>query len=361
MRQRSWVWALVVLGLAAACGSSERRQSPAVAGSAGQPLIAGQGGLAGGPSASGGNAAGGKGGASATGGMAGERPLTEAGAGGASAGAPSEAAAGATDGGAGPEVPRPWPPPQGWRCSPEAWGDGACHCGCGAIDWDCREWTLEECEVCNDPASCSSQECPGIIDPALVTRCVVPFGWACSSRQYNDGKVCDCGCGLRDPDCADASVESCDVCDRGCAGVPCPGAIAADDNSLCAIPPGWRCGELYADGECDCGCGALDLDCDSAGIEACERCDYGCAGFTCPATIDPEDNTTCNGPPPGWLCLIGAYNDGAVCHCGCGAPDLDCETADVTDCDVCNSFGSCSTAACPGTIQAGYSSSCVLP
>jgi uncharacterized protein len=262
----------------------------------------------------------------------------------------------AMDGGGGSHAP---PKPSRWTCSPEAWGDGVCHCGCGVLDWDCQEWTVEECEVCNDPTSCSSQECPGLIDPALVTRCTVPQDWGCDTRQYADGNVCDCGCGALDPDCSDSSAESCDVCDRGCARLACPGAIAGDDNSVCAIPPGWKCGELYADGECDCGCGALDLDCDSAAIEACDRCDYGCAASACPASIDPEDNTTCNAPPPGWQCLLGAYNDG-VCHCGCGAFDIDCETVEVTGCDVCNSFGSCSTAACPGTIDAGFASSCVL-
>jgi type 1 glutamine amidotransferase len=252
------------------------------------------------------------------------------------------------------------PKPSRWTCSSEAWGDGVCHCGCGVVDWDCDEWTLEKCEVCNDPMSCSSQECPGVIDPALVTRCELPFAWACEARKYGDGEVCDCGCSAPDPDCPDSSLESCDVCDGGCAGLACPGAIAADDNSVCAIPPGWRCGELYADGSCDCGCGALDLDCDSTAIAACDRCDYGCAGRPCPATIDPEDNTTCNAPPPGWQCLVDTYADG-LCHCGCGALDIDCETVDVADCDICNSFGSCSAAACPGTIQTGYSSSCVLP
>jgi type 1 glutamine amidotransferase len=65
--------------------------------------------------------------------------------------------------------------PSRWACSPEAWGDGVCHCGCGVPDWDCNEWTLDECEVCNDPLSCTAHECPGAIDPAQVTHCELPI------------------------------------------------------------------------------------------------------------------------------------------------------------------------------------------
>ncbi len=37
-------------------------------------------------------------------------------------------------------------------------------------------------------------------------------GWTCVPGYYNAGDGCDCGCGIVDPDCADATAASCDFC-----------------------------------------------------------------------------------------------------------------------------------------------------
>jgi hypothetical protein len=63
------------------------------------------------------------------------------------------------------------------------------------------------------------------------------------------------------------------------------------------VPAGWTCDPTYyADGSCDCGCGAFDdMDCADATVASCAYCaDTGsCSSMSCPGTIDPTDNSTC--------------------------------------------------------------------
>lgn len=40
----------------------------------------------------------------------------------------------------------------------------------------------------------------------------VPADWECPDARYGMNQDCDCGCGALDPDCADATVDSCDSC-----------------------------------------------------------------------------------------------------------------------------------------------------
>jgi len=45
-----------------------------------------------------------------------------------------------------------------------------------------------------------------------------PPEWVCPAEFFGTSDGCDCGCGALDPDCADATVESCDFCMApGCA------------------------------------------------------------------------------------------------------------------------------------------------
>ncbi|MGC4119622.1 MAG: proprotein convertase P-domain-containing protein [Myxococcales bacterium] len=66
-------------------------------------------------------------------------------------------------------------------------------------------------------------------------------------------------------------------------------------------------------------------------------------------------------PVTPWNCSPGYYNDGSDCDCGCGSVDPDCssDTGIAGVCDYCDDPGSCSTAACPGTIDTADNSSCV--
>jgi hypothetical protein len=63
------------------------------------------------------------------------------------------------------------------------------------------------------------------------------------------------------------------------------------------VPATWTCdAEFYADGQCDCGCGAFDdLDCTDMTVGSCDFCDDmgSCSATACPGTIDPANNAVC--------------------------------------------------------------------
>lgn len=257
------------------------------------------------------------------------------------------------------------PPPEGWTCSVSAYEDGiSCDCGCGIADPDCEGEGVEACHVCDLFGSCAGGNCPSSIDEDDNTQCNVPEGWTCRSDQYADG-ACHCGCGVLDSDCASASSSECDVCSSGCSNEFCPGPIDADDNTICTGAPNtWSCDRaFYRDGsQCHCGCGALDPDCASEALEACERCNFegSCSARACPGTIDPEDIAHCArpDPPAEWTCDSYLYADGFQCDCGCGALDLDCPTADIDRCDAC--YG-CGSNLCPGRVDPSDIGQCVPP
>ncbi len=63
-----------------------------------------------------------------------------------------------------------------------------------------------------------------------------PAVWTCYFQFYDNDDGCDCGCGIVDPDCADATVGSCDYCSQvGSCGVAggCPSNIDPDNNAQC--------------------------------------------------------------------------------------------------------------------------------
>ncbi len=253
--------------------------------------------------------------------------------------------------------------PMAWTCNTFAYGDGVCDCGCGAPDLDCSKQELSECDVCNGAGSCNLAACPGHIDPDDPARCLPPpEGWTCAASAYGDGEACDCGCGIRDDDCPNGDVQSCDSCfgNGSCANGPCPSSLARNDNSRCEIPPRWTCdATAYGDGSCNCGCGVVDIDCPDASVASCEVCEGGCSPFAC--EFEPEDNAHCPNPPPSWYCSARLYGDGSRCDCGCGAIDSDCESSRAEDCDKCDAPGSCSVQACPGLISAELNGACDQP
>ena len=258
-------------------------------------------------------------------------------------------------------------PPFNWYCGAVAYGDGNCDCGCGTRDIDCDEdYEIDDCDTCNLQGSCSPGECPGRIsedDPGDCTP--APDGWKCPDYAYLDSRLCDCGCGVLDPDCEDETKGSCEICNLqgSCAATKCEdSSVNEDDNAKCDIPEGWTCPDIrYMDGVCTCGCGVLDADCSSASSDACESCYEGCAQTDCPGPIDAEDNTICTGVPVHWSCDPRFWDDGSLCHCGCGAVDPDCESDAGSACDRCNVEGSCSAQACPGTIDPENSAICTHP
>lgn len=373
---RSW-FAVVLVAVATAAACSGKTDSPPArgkGGSAGRGVSGGSAGHATGGSGVGGTTGGtftegGEGGAAAVGGSAGGLLTGGTGFGGTAGGFPLGGSAGAAGfGTAGFGVAGSGTggsPPFTWTCTLLAWGNGQCDCGCGSPDPDCKNGDIDTCKVCDTVGSCSGAKCPGRINEDDTTKCEpVPTGWSCPLRNYDDGKSCDCGCGIVDPDCEGEERDVCDECALigSCSFRDCPGGIDADDNSQCFIPAAWSCSSFdYGDGTCDCGCGAKDVDCASLSVDDCQTCTRGCSFETCPGTIDPDNSSFCTTPPFNWTCSERFYNDGAICHCGCGAIDPDCDPIDPDSCDRCNVQGSCSAQDCPGTINPELISTCIQP
>lgn len=351
----------LVFSLFLACGgSSEQPRKPGNQGSAGTASTqAGEGGEGAAPGRGGSSAAGragaqhggssgtfGSGGSVGTGAVGGVSGSTAT---GGTAGVGASAGSGGT---------LSMSPP-GWTCLAAHYADGTCDCGCGVQDEDCkRDDRVSECERC----ACAG-DCPGRVDPEATETCLPPAaGWLCRAGFYGDG-TCDCGCGVVDIDCDDETVESCDECARlgGCGNGPCPSNVVADDNAHCFTPGGWVCEFRYGDGFCDCGCGEYDSDCETTSNTECDSCPSEGCGYDSCDTIAPDENAFCTSPPPSWTCPARLYNDGSQCDCGCGFRDPDCENSLVASCDKCNGTGACSGQACPGTIDERNNQACFKP
>jgi hypothetical protein len=245
----------------------------------------------------------------------------------------------------------------GWTCDPSWYGDTECDCGCGIVDIDCSSASWSVCEACA-PGSCSPSDCLSI-DATNNAVCVTdaPAGWTCPVGLYGSG-WCDCGCGVVDSDCADATWGSCEQCGGdSCSTTDCY-AVNPTNNAVCVdAPPGWTCAAgLYGTGYCDCGCGVLDSDCADASWGSCENCDpTSCSTADCYA-IDLNDNALCVDAPAGWTCAPALYGTG-LCDCGCGVPDSDCTGSSWAACESCDA-GSCSTSDC-WSINASDNTQCV--
>jgi hypothetical protein len=133
--------------------------------------------------------------------------------------------------------------PNGWTCSDTQWHDDDCDCGCGAIDHNCED-AGNICDQC-PPKSCADEQeesCGDIIRPDDNAHCKeIPDGWRCAVAAYFDGKTCDCGCNVLDPDCdGDPRDTICKRCPDGSCGQSdghfeaCSEDILVDmDNSQC--------------------------------------------------------------------------------------------------------------------------------
>ena len=66
---------------------------------------------------------------------------------------------------------------------------------------------------CTDNACPDGMECIGDFACSWVLiPPVVPDEWTCDPTYYGLADGCDCGCGVVDPDCADATLDSCQYC-----------------------------------------------------------------------------------------------------------------------------------------------------
>jgi hypothetical protein len=252
----------------------------------------------------------------------------------------------------------------GWTCDSSRYGDGQdCDCGCGVVDVDCEDESVESCDVCRQEGSCAQAECPSSVAGDANALCIVPANWLCDAGLYGDD-ICHCGCGLIDPDCEGPEVEHCEFCPgSGCAYFSCS-LVMPDDNALCTTAPNsWVCpADTYNDGlRCDCGCGFRDPDCGENSVETCDRCDAegSCSRQPCPGTINPASTESCiqPDPPPEWTCSFFVYGDAEACECGCGVPDPDCRTSAIEECVYCG----CGSSLCAGFVDPADTTKCLGP
>jgi hypothetical protein len=125
-----------------------------------------------------------------------------------------------------PEELYDYEPPPAWVCEPEYWGqDGFCDCGCGAFDPDCESDTTEVYNGCNcEASSCGHYAdsvflCDHNLDPTNNAQC--DDVWTCPDDYWLDS-LCDCGCGVVDADCESAGAAACEWCGTGSCGADNP-------------------------------------------------------------------------------------------------------------------------------------------
>eukprot|EP00727_Mastigamoeba_balamuthi_P011794 m51a1_g7237 putative serine-threonine protein (756) ;mRNA; f:95200-98125 len=254
--------------------------------------------------------------------------------------------------------------PPGWFCDKAKYHDGNCDCNCGVADVDCNTNFTSDCGpgyVCDQSSRCVALdwgkerlcnasnywqydgcqcECGDVIDPdcldptASVNVChgkfIKPFcetgltTWKCNPSAYNDGKICDCECGVMDPDCLDHSLNT-----------TCPGnniCIAGK----CSYPRSWTCeSSWYNESKgCDCNCGAYDPDCDNDAAEVfgCNNpgavCNYkgrcvlpGCGNDRVDRKTDPKEECDGGEGCVNCKCIAGYYPTKPIrqgCRSRCG-------------------------------------------
>ncbi len=96
---------------------------------------------------------------------------------------------------------------------------------------DCTGFPDDVCGGLSTPLYIASQEWG-----ACFTAGTAPDDWNCSSSYYGAADGCDCGCGIFDPDCTNATATVCDYCDLS--------GSCAEFDSDCSI---WGCDDLFCD------------------------------------------------------------------------------------------------------------------
>ena len=242
----------------------------------------------------------------------------------------------------------PEPDASDWTCDPLQMADGLCDCGCGipdpacdasgCVDAACRRGVCDRRHGCTGVTNPSDDDCSDV-NPNILTGGT----WKCPWDSYGAGDGCDCGCGGPDPDCG---LGACTT--AGCWTATCDACHDAQGRPMkCdAAEAGWTCNATRydADDGCDCGCGANDPDCGSAGCSTA-----GCTQAACDRCTDMSTGDPTGCAPTTWTdgthnCDPRNFGTGDGCDCGCGVKDPDCGTGEgcltpgcsATGCDACN-------------------------
>jgi len=144
------------------------------------------------------------------------------------------------------------------------------------------------------------------------------------------------------------------------------GDACVDGGVVVAIDPAWTCPPAWFGGGdgCDCGCGAVDSDCDDATIAGCDTNGCATAGFVPDAQDPVECVSAADGGvtgdagvvvPPEWTCLPAFFGGDDGCDCGCGVGDPDCTRSGIDQCDT----NSCPNAAAGDVPDPDDETSCI--
>ncbi|MBI1948188.1 MAG: hypothetical protein HYS27_21035 [Deltaproteobacteria bacterium] len=203
-------------------------------------------------------------------------------------------------------------PPAEWTCNAGYYGsDDGCDCGCGAADPDCATATLASCRYnqcatdgqvpsSGNPATCVANACgDGVVDGTEVCDDGGAAGCAADCSAVDAGFDCggtfDAFAGCHQVVCGDGIIDGDETCEDDDGASPaggdgCSATCTLEDGFRCGapgeactpVPAGWTCSATwYGDAGCDCGCGAIDIDCTTGGCA-----EPGCTEASCEYCVD---------------------------------------------------------------------------
>ena len=164
---------------------------------------------------------------------------------------------------------------------------------------------------------------------------VIPDEWTCGVNRKD---ICDCNCGVYDPDCEtfyDYSIGKYGLHPTTCE----EGTICSAVTAKCTK---WTCDPLkykgmdYVNRRCDCNCGSWDPDCDN--FDTYDKV-YGCDKSNKEICSRVDGSCVAN-----WTCGMKAYGVPGKCHCDCGVYDPGClncssELINCTERPMCKKDG----------------------
>jgi len=187
----------------------------------------------------------------------------------------------------------------GWKCDPEAYGDGKkCDCECGIPDPDCENLKLDT--TCEGNAYCYKDHCS-------APRSWMPEAPGCQLKFFNAGdKVCNCACGAFDPDCVDQMFDYI----YGCNALNRTEYSCSEDGTCAKAYCGNGILEAYNGEECDgtpdC---TMDCECSPKSGYYKKTVGYGCEPMCGDGIVAGDEE--CDG---------GMFCNETLCECEPGHP-----------------------------------------